>query len=81
VGSGQFKIVTLPFAGAQLTGMRGEIQGRVSVLVPASPSAPCSLAFSLETYDSSLGATHAVLSGSLANLVQPFLPILAPGDR
>jgi hypothetical protein len=81
VGSEQFKTVTLPFASAGLTGNRGEIHGKVSVIVSTSPSTPCSLMFSLETYDSTEGATHLVLSNSLANVVEPFPPIVVPGNR
>jgi hypothetical protein len=34
--------------------------------------------FSLETYDSTTGATHAVLSNSLA-ILGPILPFAVPG--
>jgi len=78
VGSEQFKTVTLPFVSAALTGNRGEIQGKVSLALSTSAPALCSLMFSLETYDSTTGATHTVLSNSLAN-VGPRLPIVVPG--
>jgi hypothetical protein len=75
VGSGQFKTVTLPFSSAALTGNRVEIQGKVSLAVSTSP---CSLIFSMETYDSTAGATHAVLSATLANVgpVGPIVPLV-----
>jgi hypothetical protein len=80
VGSQQFKTVTLPFANAGLSGSslangnRGEIQGQVSVTTSTSTYAPCSLLLSMETYDSTTGATHAVLTSS------PVLPLIAfPG--
>jgi hypothetical protein len=76
VGSGQFKTVTLPFSSAALTGNRVEIQGKVALTISTSP---CSLMFSMETYDSTAGTTHVVLSASLANLgpLGPIIP-LAP---
>jgi hypothetical protein len=83
VGEDQFKTVTLPFASAGLTGTRGEIQGKVSLT--STPSAPtrCSLTFSMETYDSTTGATHSVMSNTLApELFWPsFPPIVLPGGR
>ena len=78
VGLEQFKTVTLPFASAALTGNRGEIQGKVSLALSTSAPTLCSLRFSLETYDSTTGATHTVLSNSLAH-VGPRLPIVVPG--
>lgn len=77
VGSEQFATVTLTFASAGLTGDRGEIVGRVALTIPTSTRPPCSLVFSLETYDSTTGATHAVLSNALA-ITQPILPIAVP---
>src|SRR5580698_193343 len=72
VGSGGLQTITLSFASAGLTGNRGEIQGRVSLAVSSATSstapAPCSLMLSLETYDSTTFATHAVLSHSTAIL-------------
>jgi hypothetical protein len=75
VGSEQFKTVTLPFSSAALTGNRGEIQGKVTLTISTSP---CSLMFSLETYDSTAGATHVILSASLSNsgLIGPIGPIV-----
>jgi len=75
--SEQFKTVTLPFSSAGLSGIRGEIQGMVSLSTSSSTHTPCSLTFSLETYDSTTGATHAVLSNWLVNL-GPILPIAVP---
>jgi hypothetical protein len=77
VGSEEFKTVTLPFGSAGLTGNRGEIQGKISLTSSTSSRAPCSLVFSLETYDSATFATHLVLSNSLA-VVGPILPLF-PG--
>jgi hypothetical protein len=78
VGADQFKTVTLPFASAGLTGIRGEIQGMVSLNLSSSQTAPCALMFSLEIYDSTTGATHAVLSNSTANVAVGSPPIRVP---
>ncbi len=80
LGSEQFKTVTLAFANAGLTGIRGEIQGKVSLTVSTSTAAPCSPAFTLETYDSTTGATHAVIAQPPGNAA-PRLPIVVPGIR
>lgn len=74
----QFATVTLSFASAGLTGDRGEILGKISLTTAAHT--PCSLMFSLETYDSTSGATHAVLNSSQA-VVGPILPIAVPEAR
>ena len=83
LGSEQFKTVTLSFASAGLTGIRSEIRGNVAIAFSTSAPTPCSLLASMEIYDSSTGATHAVLSSSLANVglagpVGPILPLAAP---
>jgi hypothetical protein len=78
VGMDQFKTVTLPFASAGLTGIRGEIQGMVSLNVSNLQAIPCALMFSLEIYDSTTGQTHAVLNNSVANVTVGPLPIIFP---
>jgi hypothetical protein len=80
LGPEQFMTVTLPFASAGLSGIRGQIQGAVSLTISTSTPAPCSLAFSLETYDSATGATHAVLSNwlAIAGPVGPIVPVVTP---
>jgi hypothetical protein len=82
VGSGQFVTVTLAFSEAGLPGNRGEIRGSISLTASTSTPSPCSLLASMETYDSSTGATHAVLSTSMATLtpvvpVGPIVPLAA----
>jgi len=71
VGAEGFQTVTLPFASEGLTGNRGEIVGKISLV---ASGAPCSLQFSLETYDSTTFATHAVLSNAVASLTQQGSP-------
>jgi len=77
VGSEQLKTVTQPFTGAGLTGIRGEIQATVSLTISTSMRAACSLAMSLETYDTTTGATHAFLTNSMAG-GGPIVPVAAP---
>jgi hypothetical protein len=82
VGSGEFQTVTLPFASAGLSGNRGEIQGKVSLAISTTaPTTPCSLQFSMETYDSTTFATHAVLSNATAILTGAPGPVLLPLQR
>ena len=61
VGTDQFMSVVLPFAKAGLTGPRREILGKLSVTSSTAAPTSCALLASLEIYDSSTGATHAVL--------------------
>jgi hypothetical protein len=90
VGSEQFKTVTLPFASAGLSGIRGEILGSVSVTTSTSVPTPCLPMASMETYDSATGVTHAVLNSSQVGgvfsvgpvgPVGPILPLAAPQLR
>jgi hypothetical protein len=80
VASGQFMTVALPFADAGLSGVRGEIQGNVSLITSTSTPTPCLLLASMGTYDSTTGATHAVLSNSPASGagITPVGPIAFP---
>jgi hypothetical protein len=80
LGLEEFKTVTLPFASAGLTGNRGEIQGKVTLTSPTVMRTSCSLMFSLETYDATTGATHALLSSSLA-ILGPILPFFSVPGR
>src|ERR1035438_7507303 len=65
VTSGQIFSATLPFTSAGASGTRTEVRGQVSLTVTTGTgAAPCALTTSLETYDSSIGATHAYLSNA-----------------
>jgi hypothetical protein len=62
VTSGQIATARLPFASSGGTGTHTVIRAVVSVTPPtASPRPPCSLVFSLDTFDTSTGAIHAVV--------------------
>jgi hypothetical protein len=50
--------VSLPFTKVGATGLRSEIVGVVSLTTTSTSNVPCDLAASLETYDTSTGATH-----------------------
>lgn len=90
VGTQQFKTVALPFASAGLSGSslangnRGEIRGEVSLTTSTSTYTPCSLLLSMEIFDSTTGATHAVLataplSVSLGSPAGPVVPYSGSG--
>ncbi len=63
----------LPYAATGATGARTAISARIA-LTPAPavsstlapPIPPCALAYSLETYDTATGVTHAYVSGEAA---------------
>jgi hypothetical protein len=91
VGTQQFKTVALPFANAGLSGSslangnRGEIRGEVSLTTSTSTYTPCLLLLSMEIYDSTTGATHAVLtmgpvSMSFGSPGGPIVPYSASGS-
>jgi hypothetical protein len=72
VGSGQIFSVTLPYASAGASGSRTVVRAvitsaeTIAIAITGSPGVaipPCSLAYSLETYDTATGVTHAYISG------------------
>jgi hypothetical protein len=58
--SGQMTSISLPFASAGLTGSRGIVRAVLSLT--RTSGVPCSLVTSLESFDTSSGATHLFLS-------------------
>jgi hypothetical protein len=75
VGTGQLFSTRLPYVSATGTGPRMVIQSAItlgaapstiSVLGAFPPTPPCRLVYSLETYDSTTGVTHAYVSGLAA---------------
>lgn len=56
----------LAFSDLSMTGNRGEFVATVQVTTSFPPKTPCAAVFSLETFDSSTGATHSFLSNSAA---------------
>jgi hypothetical protein len=68
VTSGQIFSATLPFNSVGASGIRTEIRGEITVTeTTGAMQAPCALTSSLETYDTSTGATH--LYHVISNLV------------
>ena len=66
VGSGQVASAKLPFSSSGATG-RVEIVGSIQSTITFPQKAPCSLMFSLETFDTSTGVTHIFLGNAAAN--------------
>jgi hypothetical protein len=64
VTSGEVFSASLPFSKAGASGTRTEIVGSIQLTVSTSSATPCALAGSLETFDTSTGATHVFVGGS-----------------
>ena len=58
IASGVTFSASLPFASAGLSGNRGQIRAVVAVTRSTTTPTPCSLLMSLETFETSSGATH-----------------------
>lgn len=67
----------LSFKDLAATGTRGEFVASVQLTTSVPSKAPCSLVFSLETFDSTSGATHIFLGNSAASA--NIGPITLPG--
>jgi hypothetical protein len=65
VGTGVIESVALSFASAGITASRGEILASVQHTTTRPSTAPCTLVFSLEVYDSN-GETHVFLGNASA---------------
>lgn len=64
--TGQATSVRLPFSSSGITGTRGVVRAIVTLnLSTASPRPPCSLSITLQTFDTTTGATHALLTDSM----------------
>jgi hypothetical protein len=70
VGTGQIFSVSLPFARAAASGNRTEIRAVVTHTGTVPSTAPCSLVFSFETYDTSTGVTHVFLGNAASDGVR-----------
>ncbi len=62
-GSGQIISVTLPYASTGASGSRTVVRAEIAYQTAVGGFAPCSLSYSLETYDTGTGVTHAFVSG------------------
>lgn len=66
--AGQSSSTTLAFSASGGTAPRTVIRAIVALTVPTTtPRPPCSLESTLETYDTTGGATHSLLIGSVQN--------------
>jgi hypothetical protein len=66
ITSGQTSSVSLAFTSAGISGSRGEI--RVVVAATRTSGVPCDLQVSLQTFDTSSGATHLYTATSLGEI-------------
>jgi hypothetical protein len=81
VGPGQVFSASLPFSKTAYSN-RGEIVASVQQTVTLGPVGLCSLAISLETFDTGTGVTHAVLTSPAAGFVPLFTTVTpVPMDR
>jgi hypothetical protein len=70
VASGQISTITLTATEAGITASRGSILVSVQQTMTRPSSAPCTLVYSLQTYDTGSGVTHLFL-GNASTAVQP----------
>jgi hypothetical protein len=71
VAGGQVFSAKISYSSAGLTG-RAEIVGSIQSTTTIPSKAPCSLVFSLETFDTSSGVTHIFLGNATASAVPQF---------
>ncbi len=62
---GQVFSTQLAFSKLSATGNRGEFVASIQATTTIPAKAPCSLVFSLETFDNTTGATHVFLQNSV----------------
>jgi hypothetical protein len=65
LGTGQNFSVKLPYASTGAAGSSTLVRAEIALSLPSTPR--CELGFSLETYDSATGITHALVSGTAMN--------------
>jgi hypothetical protein len=70
----------LAFSELGVTGMRGEFVASVQATTAFPSKAPCSLVFSLETFDDATGATHIFLGNAASAQRLPVQPLNLPQD-
>jgi hypothetical protein len=62
--SGQISEVSLPYASAASASVRELIRAVVSLTTTFPGAAPCALSYSLATFDTATGETHAIVTGT-----------------
>jgi hypothetical protein len=71
--SGQISQVSLPYASAGSTSARALIRAVVSLTTTLPKPTPCSLSYSLATFDTATGVTHATVTGAAISEIAAFL--------
>ena len=66
VTAGQIFSASLPFARLTTSTTRAEVIGVIGLTTSSTNRTPCSLHYSLETYDTATGATHVHVAGDAA---------------
>ena len=64
VSTGQISSASLPFTKVGATTTRVEIRGQIQLTLSTTAQTPCSLEYSLETYDTTTGVTHLYQSNA-----------------
>ena len=77
LGANAVTSATLTFANSGLSALRGLIR-IVLTTTYSTPAPPCALAYSVNTFDSSSGATHIFITGSNAATPLP-IAVASPG--
>lgn len=67
VGSNQIAAVNLPYTSAASISSRALVRPVISVTTTRPNAAPCTLSYSLVTFDSATGVTHALISQGPVN--------------
>jgi hypothetical protein len=71
--AGQISQVSLPYASAAATSVREIIRAVVSLTTTFPGAAPCALSYSLSTFDTATGVTHAIVTGAgILGIATPF---------
>lgn len=77
LASGQIEQVGLPYASAGSTAVRALVRAAVSLTTMFPSSAPCALSYSLATFDTATGVTHAIVIGTgIAQIATPVFGLL-----
>jgi hypothetical protein len=71
IASGQIFSASLPYSAAGGSSSRVEIRAKVQVTLPSASNAPCGLLSSFETFDTSSGVTHLLVSGGEIGPIGP----------
>jgi hypothetical protein len=71
--SGQISQVSLAYASAGSTSVRALVRAVVSLTTTFPKTTPCSLSYSLATFDTATGVTHAIVTGTAISAIAGIL--------